>query len=173
MAKKVINIIKLCVGAQNVTELYNWQKNRIFSVANLEDPVTFIITRMRPKKEVELLNGGSIYWVFKGLILARQKIIGFDNIIGADNILRCKIILNSQIILTESIQKRPFQGWRYFKQEEVPNDREIYSEDKIEIPLGKLSQELLNRTIDEFGEDADMSNVALTYEKLTGTKIRP
>ena len=44
---------------------------------------------------------------------------------------------------------------------------------KIEIPLGKLSQELLNRTIDEFGEDADMSNVALTYEKLTGTKIRP
>ena len=44
---------------------------------------------------------------------------------------------------------------------------------KIEIPLGKLSQELLSRTIDEFGEDADMSNVALTYEKLTGTKIRP
>ena len=44
---------------------------------------------------------------------------------------------------------------------------------KIEIPLGKLSQELLNRTIDEFGEDADMSNVALTYEKLTGAKIRP
>ena len=44
---------------------------------------------------------------------------------------------------------------------------------KIEIPLGKLSQELLNRTIDEFGEEADMSNVALTYEKLTGAKIRP
>ena len=87
MTKKVINIIKLCVGAQNVSELYSWQKNRIISVANLEDPVTFIITRMRPKKEEELLNGGSIYWVFKGLILARQKIIGFDNIIGADNIL--------------------------------------------------------------------------------------
>ena len=141
MTKKVINIIKLCVGAQNVSELFKWQKNRIISVANLEDPVTFIITRMRPKKEEELLNGGSIYWVFKGLILARQKIIGFDNIIGADNILRCKIILNSQIILTESIQKRPFQGWRYFKQEEVPNDRELYSEDKIEIPL-ELQKEL-------------------------------
>ena len=57
MTKKVINIIKLCVGAQNVSELYNWQKNRMTSVANLEDPVTFIITRMRPKKEEELLNG--------------------------------------------------------------------------------------------------------------------
>jgi 3-hydroxyisobutyrate dehydrogenase len=44
---------------------------------------------------------------------------------------------------------------------------------KVEIPLGKLSQELLKKTIDEFGEDADMSNVALTYEKLTGAKIRP
>ena len=43
----------------------------------------------------------------------------------------------------------------------------------IEIPLGKLSQELLKKTIDEYGEDADMSNVALTYEKLTGAKIRP
>ena len=44
---------------------------------------------------------------------------------------------------------------------------------KIEIPLGKLSQELLKNTIDEFGENADMSKVALTYEKLTGAKIRP
>ena len=44
---------------------------------------------------------------------------------------------------------------------------------KVEIPLGKLSQELLKKTIDEFGDDADMSNVALTYEKLTGAKIRP
>lgn len=43
----------------------------------------------------------------------------------------------------------------------------------IEIPLGKLSQELLKNTIDEYGEDTDMSNVALTYEKLTGAKIRP
>jgi len=49
----------------------------------------------------------------------------------------------------------------------------IADSNKVEIPLGKLSQELLNRTIDEFGEEADMSNVALTYEKLTGAKIRP
>ena len=141
MTKKVLHIIKLCVGAQNVTELYNWQKNRIIFVKKFEDPVTFIVTRMRPKKEKELLNGGSIYWVFKGLILARQKIIGFDNMIGTDNILRCKIILNSQIILTDSQQKRPFQGWRYFKQEEIPNDRELYSEDKVELPL-ELQKEL-------------------------------
>jgi len=44
---------------------------------------------------------------------------------------------------------------------------------QVEIPLGKLSQKLLQNTIDEFGEDADMSNVALTFEKLSGAKIRP
>ena len=49
----------------------------------------------------------------------------------------------------------------------------IANSNNVDIPLGKLSQELLENTIDEFGENADMSNVALTYEKLTGAKIRP
>ena len=44
---------------------------------------------------------------------------------------------------------------------------------QVEIPLGKLAQELLESTINQFGDEADMSNVALTYEKLTGAKIRP
>ena len=49
----------------------------------------------------------------------------------------------------------------------------IANSNNVDIPLGKLSQELLKNTIDEFGENADMSIVALTYEKLTGAKIRP
>ena len=49
----------------------------------------------------------------------------------------------------------------------------IADANQVKIPLGKLSQELLKTTIDEFGEEADMSNVALTYEKLSGVKIRP
>jgi len=49
----------------------------------------------------------------------------------------------------------------------------IANSNNVDIPLGKLSQELLENTIDEFGENADMSIVALTYEKLTGAKIRP
>jgi 3-hydroxyisobutyrate dehydrogenase-like beta-hydroxyacid dehydrogenase len=49
----------------------------------------------------------------------------------------------------------------------------IADTNQVEIPLGKLSQELLKSTIDEFGEEADMSNVALTYEKFSGAKIKP
>ena len=92
---------------------------------NLEKCATFFITRMRPKRENDILNGGSIFWVFKRLILARQKIIGFDNFMSEDNILRCKVILDRKIILTDPYHKKPFQGWRYFSQQEAPKDREI------------------------------------------------
>ena len=44
---------------------------------------------------------------------------------------------------------------------------------KIDMPLGEMAQNLLQDTIKEFGLNADMSEVALTYEKKTGTKIRP
>ena len=141
MPKKFVNLIKLCVGAQNVSDLYNWQKNRIIYLENFENPATFLITRMRPKRENEILNGGSIFWVFKGLILARQKIIGFDNFLSEDNISRCKIILDRRIILTDTYQKKPFQGWRYFNQQEAPKDREIFSDDKTQLPL-EIEKEL-------------------------------
>ena len=43
----------------------------------------------------------------------------------------------------------------------------------IELPLGSLSKELLNETIKAFGNDTDMSNVALTYEKKFKIRLRP
>ena len=50
---------------------------------------------------------------------------------------------------------------------------QIADSNKIEMPLGKLAQNLLNKTIEEFGLDADMSKVAISYEEKTGVKIRP
>ena len=136
-----MNLIKLCVGAQNVSDLYNWQKNRLIRDKGLKSRATFFITRMRPKRENDILNGGSIFWVFKGLILARQKIIGFDNFMSEDNISRCKVILDRKIILTDAYHKKPFQGWRYFSQQEAPKDREIFSDEKNQLPL-KIEKEL-------------------------------
>ena len=129
------SLIKLCVGAQNVSDLYEWQKNRLIHDKNLENHATFFMTRMRPKRENDILNGGSIFWVFKGLILARQKIIGFDNFMSEDNILRCKVILDRKIILTDAHHKKPFQGWRYFSQQEAPKDREIFSNENPKSPF--------------------------------------
>ena len=43
----------------------------------------------------------------------------------------------------------------------------------VELPLGTLSKKLLNETIKTFGNDTDMSNIALTYENKFKIRLRP
>jgi len=125
----------MCVGAHSVMDLYNWQKKRLVKNQKSSGLSAIHITRMRPKRATELLSGGSLYWVFKGYILARQRIIDLEDILGKDNILRCAIILDHQIILTEPRSKRPFQGWRYLKINEAPRDTNLFSESDIKLPI--------------------------------------
>jgi len=77
---------------------------------------------MWPKREVELLDGGSLYWVMKGVIQARQEILQLDEITGEDGIRRCAIILKPDVIRTTAAPRRAFQGWRYLKAEDAPAD---------------------------------------------------
>ncbi len=80
------------------------------------------VTRMWPRREAEILAGGSIYWVIKGVISCRQRILRLDEIIGEDGIRRCAIVLDPELIRTAQAVKRPFQGWRYLKPEDAPPD---------------------------------------------------
>lgn len=77
---------------------------------------------MWPKREAEVVAGGSIYWVIKGVILARQRILRFDPVDHGDGIQRCGFVFDPNIIRTEAQPKRPFQGWRYLKPEDAPRD---------------------------------------------------
>ncbi len=137
-----LHLIKLCVGVEKVSELADWRQIRADEASargEMFEPSH--TTRMRPKREAELLDGGSLYWVFKGLILARQTIRRMDEVIGADGIRRCRLIFDPQIVLTEAHRKRPFQGWRYLKKADAPKDIGLYREDEEEIP-GNLRAEL-------------------------------
>ena len=119
MEKPGINLVKLCVGAESVESLMDWQSTtRVRS----DDEHRRHVTRMWPKRGEELLEGGSLYWVIKGFIQCRQRILRLDEVTGHDGILRCGIILEDQIIRTQSAPKRPFQGWRYLKPEDAPGD---------------------------------------------------
>jgi hypothetical protein len=114
-----LHLIKLCVGAEQVEDLISWQQN---PRARGPDGLPRHVTRMWPKRAEELLAGGSLYWVFKGAVLARQRILRLDEVAGADGILRCGIVLNPEIIRTAAAPKRPFQGWRYLKPADAPPD---------------------------------------------------
>ena len=136
MKKSSLNLIKLCVGAKTVFDLEKWQKLQLSNhkAKNGEQKVIHV-TRMWPKKKLELLSGGSIYWVFKGLILARQEILDFEAIISADGIKKCGIVLNKKIFKTKPTSKRAFQGWRYLTAEQAPPDLDLNLELDDELPL--------------------------------------
>ena len=120
MPKAHINLLKLCVGAESFEDQEHWIATR--KASGGPDYLSQHVTRMWPKQESALLNGGSLYWVIKGAIQARQKIVRLDEVIGHDGIRRCAIVMEPELIRTNNAIRRPFRGWRYLKPEDAPAD---------------------------------------------------
>ncbi len=139
---KFINLIKLSVGSESVESLEDWQRARSGQIKNGK---YYHITRMWPKRADEILNGGSIYWVIKGEVLCRQRIIGFDEKIGGDGIRRCGIVLEPEIIRVSPALRRPFQGWRYLDPADAPPDLRKGRENETVLPTE------LDRALAEIG----------------------
>jgi hypothetical protein len=114
----MLHLQKLCVGAESVEDMTAWQNSQSH---RWPAGCAVHVTRMWPKRQDELA-GGSLYWVVKGLILCRQSILRLEEARGEDGILRCAIVLDRTVVLTESIPRRPFQGWRYMAQADAPRD---------------------------------------------------
>jgi hypothetical protein len=117
-----VNLVKLCVGTDEVQDLIDWQAERRRKNGGANP---YHVTRMFPKRAEALLNGGSLYWVFKGMLLARQRILALEEVRGQDGIARCKIVLDPEIHRTEPVPRRPFQGWRYLEPRETPRDLRV------------------------------------------------
>lgn len=128
MAK--LHLVKLSVGSESVATKDAWQADQMLQSGTAPRHVT----RMWPRRETELLDGGSIYWVIKGNILARQEIIRLDEVIGQDGIRRCGIVLNPQLMQTVPQPRRPFQGWRYLTDEDAPRDTTVFVDGADELP---------------------------------------
>ena len=116
---EITHILKLCVGAESVEDLAAWQAQN----AHLWPKGRAIhVTRMWPKREAEVLDGGSLYWVIKGVILCRQRILGLEEVTLGDGIPRCALVMDTEVIRTEAAPRRPFQGWRYLDPKDSPRD---------------------------------------------------
>ena len=114
-----INILKLCVGATSVEDLLDWQRSQR---AHWPAGTAVHVTRMWPKREAEVTGGGSLYWVIKGVVLARQRILRLEEYAGQDGIRRCALVLDASVVRTEAALRRPFQGWRYLDPADSPRD---------------------------------------------------
>ncbi len=112
-----LNIVKLCVGVSEVSQLVEYQKIRL-----AENKRIFHVTRMVPRRQKEVLDGGSLYWVMRGKILSRQLITDIEEFTDMEGIRRCRLVLDQELVLVRPTPKRAFQGWRYYKQEDTPPD---------------------------------------------------
>ena len=126
----MMHLLKLSVGSESVDSLMAWQKT---GRSHGPDGLPRHVTRMWPKREAEIITGGSIFWVIQGFIQCRQRILRLDEVIGSDGIRRCAIVLDPDIIRTTTAKRRPFQGWRYLDPADAPADlpRARHSDDAL------------------------------------------
>lgn len=118
-----MHLIKLSVGAESIDDLADWIERKLANKRAAGLPVEqYHTTRMVPKRSDALLDGGSLYWVIKGNVQARQRLLDVRPFTDDEGIGRCRLVLEPNLVPTEWQPKRPFQGWRYFDEKDVPRD---------------------------------------------------
>jgi hypothetical protein len=119
----MIHLVKLCVGCDTIEDLATWQKRRLEAMrAARQKPELFHRTFQTPKRRQELLSGGSLYWVIKGLIQARQRVTDLREGSKDDGTPCCLIMLDQQLVPVDPVPRRAFQGWRYLEVDDAPAD---------------------------------------------------
>lgn len=130
-----VNLIKLCVGIEDVDHLAEVQKKRLEHKKRAGLPQELIhVTRSFPRRANEVLDGGSMYWVIRGIIRVRQKITDLRETVNDAGKPACGIVLDPEHVLTERRSFRAFQGWRYFAVDDAPRDIRDLDADTSELP---------------------------------------
>ncbi len=136
-----VHLIKLCVGIENVEHLAEVQRTRLEAAkARGEKPQLRHLTRNTPRRKDEVLDGGSLYWVIKGVIQARQRILGFEPTQRETGAPACAIIYDANLVRTEPRGFRAFQGWRYFPPEKAPADLDATRGASGELPADMAAE---------------------------------
>ena len=111
-----LHIIKLCVGVETLQELREWRAMRAS-----QGHKSIVPTRNTPKRAAEILGGGSLYWVIKGQIAARQKLLALRDV-KKNGLPHCGLVYDKELVPVVARPRRPFQGWRYLEDADVPRD---------------------------------------------------
>jgi hypothetical protein len=111
------------VGADSIADLEDWVKERVRErVKAGGSRRSQHVTRMVPKRADELTEDGSLYWVIKGQVSARQRLLEVEPFVDVDGIGRCRLWLDPKVVHVSPRPYRPFQGWRYLATKDAPPD---------------------------------------------------
>ena len=118
-----LHLIKLCVGCDSVADLEDWIRQKLKEKRRRgQKPEHIHTTRMVPKRADELTDGGSLYWVIRGQIMCRERILAIRPFTDKDGIGRCRVVLDGKVVLVEPRPRSAFQGWRYLEARDAPRD---------------------------------------------------
>jgi hypothetical protein len=118
-----LHLIKLSVGTDSVADLEDWIQQKLKAQKKRgKKPERIHTTRMVPKRTDELTSGGSIFWVIRGQIMCRERILDIRPFTDKDGIGRCRLVLDPKCVLVEPRPRSAFQGWRYLEAKEAPRD---------------------------------------------------
>ena len=141
-----LHLIKLCVGCDSVADLEDWIKLKLKEKKKRrQKPEHIHTTRMVPKRAAELTEGGSLYWVVRGQIACRERIIDIRPFTDKDGIGRCRVVLDGKVVLVEPRPRSAFQGWRYLEEKEAPRDLSRVAPGAARMP------EAMRRELQELG----------------------
>ena len=144
-----VHLVKLCVGIETVQHLRDWQTSRLAELARKgEAPELCHKTKQAPRRRDEVLDGGSLYWVIKGVILARQRILDLKETTREDGRACCGIVLDSDLVATRPNPRRAFQGWRYLDVADAPEDLPAFETADDDMPPGMREELRELRLID-------------------------
>ena len=130
-----LNILKLCVGCDSVEDLEEWIAERVEERRRAGGKAEqFHTTRMVPSRAAELVDGGSLYWVIRGNVQCRQRLLEVRPFIDAQGISRCHLVLDPLVVRTVWQPRRAFQGWRYLKPADAPADLAAAGKGLLEMP---------------------------------------
>jgi hypothetical protein len=138
-----LHLVKLCVGAPTIDDLARWQQGRMADQKKKgETPRVFHTTFQTPKRQAELLDGGSLYWVIKGLVQVRQRLVGFEEGVKENGSPCCLLLLAPELVPVRPVPRRAFQGWRYLSPDDAPEDMGSGAAGDIAVMPPRMRKEL-------------------------------
>lgn len=123
MTSGSLHLVKLSVGIGDAGHLAAVQERRLAeSIAAGHGPRLFHVTRNVPRRSAELLDGGSIFWVIRGRIRVRQRLLDIEIDTDDEGRRYCRLMLDPNRIETHPWPHRAIQGWRYLPVDSAPPD---------------------------------------------------